>query len=169
MMSVMLNTMLCIDLILMVRFPFERKESRITAYVAVSAPIALTAAYCGVFFGDNYNILKIGADLQIAMTFAFLFSFITSVVYTCKKLSGPSFNKEMRRLVLKRHIFTSLAYLFTNTFLWLSFFGLAFLSEDSAESSDGVLDTWWTRAFKIIFAAQGIAIPLLRIAEPFFF
>lgn len=38
--SISLNIMLCIDLVLMVRYPFDNKESRLPVYLAVSVLIS---------------------------------------------------------------------------------------------------------------------------------
>lgn len=42
--SISLNTCLCVDLILMVRFPFDKKESRIPKYLAASIFLAVIEA-----------------------------------------------------------------------------------------------------------------------------
>ena len=44
--------------------------------------------------------------------------FIFSVVYTCRKLSGPGMSKEVRNLILKRHILTSVLFLVFNQYIF---------------------------------------------------
>lgn len=87
--SLTLNTMLCLDLILMVRNPFQSKESRLPKYVVVSILLSLPVAYMQSFPGDShpFEILKIGSYGSILLLAMYLTLFLASIVYTVKKLS----------------------------------------------------------------------------------
>ena len=76
-------------------------------------------------------------------------------------------SKEVRNLVLKRHILTTMLYLVSNSYLFATFFMLMLPSWNSGVERD--LDTWWTRALKILFVCQGFFIPLARLSEPYFY
>ena len=60
----------------------------------------------------------------------FLLCFLVSVIYVCRKLSGPGMNKQVRELVMKRHIFTLTAYIIT----WAYFFAFTTMFAFSDES-----------------------------------
>lgn len=128
--TVLLNIMLSIDLILTVRYPFKKKEGRNKIYLAVS--VIVSAFYTsGIGFthdGDNYYEFSIYFGMITLCLFFVIF--IVSIVYTCKKLSGPGMSKEVRNLVLKRHILTTLLYIVSNLYLFATFFIYALPSWD---------------------------------------
>lgn len=167
-MTVMLNMMLSIDLILTVRYPFKKKDDRNKIYVAISVLFSLVYT-CGMgFSNDGENFYDFSKWMGIVMLSLFFAVFVVSIAYTCKKLSGPGMSKEVRNLVLKRHILTTVLYLISNSYLFATFFILALPSWDSNDN-DRTLDTWWTRTLKILFVCQGFFIPLVRLSEPYFY
>ena len=86
----MLNIMLCIDLILMVRYPFERKERRLIKYFGSSFLISGTVnsiVMYGTWTHKKIDLLS-GQWIVFAQTVFYVFLFVFSVIYTCKKLSG---------------------------------------------------------------------------------
>ena len=100
----------------MVRYPFESTSGRVNKYLIVSFFLALIPASFEDFQNVNYNTATIGFSIGIALRTIFVLTFIVSVAYTCKKLSGPSFSKEVRQLVLKKHIVTVVLFLLTNSY-----------------------------------------------------
>lgn len=62
--SISLNTCLCLDLILMVRYPFGKKESRVPWYLTISCIIAFAEALFLLSWSGIY--LMIGGYMQIA-------------------------------------------------------------------------------------------------------
>lgn len=115
--SLTLNTMLCLDLILMVRYPFERKEARLNKYRFCSVLLASPPAMLLSLKPFDISWLNIGASITIGYVSVYLMVFVTSVLYTWSKLRGPSFSSEVRYLVLKRHIITSTVYLISNAYI----------------------------------------------------
>ena len=150
--GLILNICLCVDLILMVRYPFESKDGRVNKYLIVSFILALIPGYF-MSSGDTFVGVRIGFGISFALRIIFALTFILSIVYTCKKLSGNGFSKEVRKLVLQRHIITVLLYIITN--LYLSINDLVYLktSNDDLINVFGSNCTWWAKTFKILFAA----------------
>ena len=123
-MSLCLNTALCIDLILMVRYPFDKKENRVIVYLVVSGVISVLIAFGTVIFTLSPALVGTGILLQAIVTSVFVITFVTSVCYTCSKLSGPGMSKEVRGLVLNRHIATMVIYLVCNLYVFISYFAM---------------------------------------------
>ena len=167
-MSQLLNAFICVDLILMVRYPFDSKEGRINKYVILSFVLAFIPAYLLAFSDYEYSMIKAGSIIWFSYICSLGLAFISSVVYTWKKLSGPGFSKEARGMILRRHIVTSLVYILTNFYLFISAYIMTFYSQDEYETFKPI-NTWWIKTLKIIFACQGFAIPLMRLAEPYFY
>ena len=168
--SLTLNSMLCLDLILMVRNPFQSKESRLPKYVIVSILLSLPVAYMQSFVGNHHSnaILTAGCYGSMVLLALYLILFLASIVYTMKKLSKQYFSKTVLSLVLKRHVLTSVVYLVTNLFFFLNLAVLAFYKASNLNARSA-LESWWVYMLKILFASQGFAIPLLRLSEPFFY
>ena len=59
--SISLNTCLCIDLVLMVRHPFTKKESRIPVYMASSIAQSTVISLLTVTFSYQQDLLRFGA------------------------------------------------------------------------------------------------------------
>ena len=129
-MSLLLNAFICVDLILMVRYPFDSKEGRINKYVAIAFLLALIPACLLTFKSLEISKLKAGSIIWFTYIVTLMLAFICSVIYTWKKLSGPGFSKEARTLILRRHIVTSLVYILTNFYLFIGAYILTFWSED---------------------------------------
>ena len=119
-MAVMLNIMLCIDLVLMVRYPFEKKESRIPWYLIISFIFSIPSTITIVLKPSSNKMMTLGCFLAFTYKSVFILIFICSVIYICRKLSGPGFSKEVRNLVLKRHIMTTVLWLVTNTYTYIN-------------------------------------------------
>ena len=119
--TVMLNMMLSLDLILTVRYPFKKKEGRNKIYVAIS--VVCSCLYtCGIAFSKDGSYYWSSIYFGIAILCLFFLVFLVSIIYTCKMLSGQGMSKEVRNLVLKRHILTTVLYLVSNVYLFATFF-----------------------------------------------
>ena len=119
--------MLSIDLVLMVRFPFDNKEGRVKWYYSISIACSVIS---GVLFrfNDKYT-LSAGqrgaysnlAYFQMILIGLYFASIFVSIIYTYKKLSGPGMSKAVRMLILKRHIVTSIVYLLSNIYVLVTY------------------------------------------------
>ena len=122
--------MLSIDLVLMVRFPFDNKEGRVKWYYSISIACSVIS---GVLFrfNDKYT-LSAGqrgaysnlAYFQMILIGLYFASIFVSIIYTYKKLSGPGMSKAIRMLVLKRHILTSVVYAISNIYICIAYLSI---------------------------------------------
>ena len=125
--SLNLNTILCVDMILMIRYPFESKESRMPKYMAYSLiiPVIPSILYLNI---NNHYIFEAVTWITVIFYCLFIFCFLLSVIYTCRKLNGPGMSKQVRQLVMKRHIIAIVAYLIS--YLYLIAFQLIYAFSD---------------------------------------
>lgn len=75
-------------------------------------------------------------------------------------------SKQVRRLVLNRHMATMLVYLLCNIYAFVSFL---LIVVDKWNTSGGITNAWYVLVGKVLFASQGWLIPLMRLSEPFFY
>lgn len=99
-MAIMLNMAISIDLVLMVRYPFLKKESVLKIYVVVSIIVSSIAAtsrsysYNGYEFSDVHkddavsDVSDIGSYIYVILVVIYLMVFTFSIIYTCSKLGG---------------------------------------------------------------------------------
>ena len=124
--TILLNTCLAIDLILMIKHPLQVKEKRVSIYIAVSVSMTLTsitARYFTISYHPNAhfglwplpNILVQIFALCIMATY--LVVSIASVIYALLKLCKPGISKESRKLVLLRHIFSIVGFIIAQFYL----------------------------------------------------
>ena len=168
-MSVCLNISLCIDLILMVRYPFNKKESRVPIYLTVSSIVSILSGTLIVCYPINYAAIIVGNIMCLVLILIYLVLFAASLVYTCRKLTGPGISKESRNLILKRHISTTLVYCISNAYMFATCVLNIMPKYHDTFSMNQVVDAWWADTLKILFVIQGLTIPLLRLNEPYFY
>ena len=175
--SVIMNTALCIDLVLIVRYPFEKKEKRIPYYVVITLVVSIAMAagqwlmsYVRV---GPYYMWEVAAVCTVISQCVYLVTFLYSVVYTCRKLSQPGISEEVRYLILKRHILQEVAFLVCMIYVfsceWIILFQQWDKDSDDIVSPYESWDNWFSRLLKVLFRMQGYFIPLTRLSEPFFF
>ena len=166
--TVMLNTMLCLDMILMVRDPFTKSESRMPIYITIVCLGNLVIAPLLAFNQGSEIVFKIGIWMFTVITTFYVVIFFFSAVYAWMKLGGPGMNKEVRLLVMKRHIITGLFFTFSNTYLvWTNIWTV--LGGEYIAKMNTTDPTVFMMIFKLIWACQGFFLPLGRVFEPYFF
>ena len=102
----------------MVRYPFESKDGRVNRYLIISFLVALVPAiFISIHDIGLTQLRQVGDGIAFSFRVIFILTFIFSVAYTWNKMRGPSFSKEVRRLVLQRHIITALLYSITNLYM----------------------------------------------------
>ena len=88
-----------------------------------------------------------------------------SSFWACGKLTKPGVSREVRMLVLKRHISYIGAYFFCNIYLIIQ----AAQTYNFRNGTDVLEGTWWINVSEILYFLQGVIIPALRVVEPYFF
>ena len=164
--SIALNTILCVDIILMIRDPFKRKESRMPKYITYTLISPIPTTFFLTY--GSYEFWRIGVWNVVANYTLLVFSFIVSVIYTCRKLHGPGMSAEVRELVMRRHIVQIVAYIITFSYVFSEFYAIAF-SEQVRETLLVGHKQWFYKILKTICICQGFINPILRLFEPAFF
>jgi hypothetical protein len=161
-MACALNTCLCLDLILMIKYPFAKKEKFMTWYLVVSTVLSLLIAVRlrveivgKVFISSNI--------LFLISYFVFCMAGVTSSIFAYKFFSRPGMSREVKSLVLKRHISCIVFFFVMNQYVMISCVqNLAFPKFDVNNTY------WWTCGLKIMFYMQGYFMPFIRCTEPAF-
>ena len=166
--SINLNTILCVDMVLMIRYPFESKESRLPKYMAYSVLIPLIPSILFLNRGEH-GIFEVVTWITVTFMCLFLFCFLLSVIYTCRKLNGPGMSKQVRQLVMKRHIITLVAYIIAYYYLISFQIIFAFADDEKRQEMFTGSHFWLYKVLKLITACNGFYIPILRFSEPAFF
>ena len=163
-MALMFNTCLSVDLIYMVRNPFAKKESRMAIYWGVSLFVSLFITIGAVTI-PNDEVISIAVYFNAVILVVYGGTLIFSIIFTCKKLSGPGMSKEVRGLLLKRYILAAFLYCIANIYLFAAVAMQLKYWEDDIWEKNG----WGWNILKLIFSLQGFYIPLSRFSEPYFY
>lgn len=86
-----------------------------------------------------------------------------SIIVANKALSGPGISGMARTLVLKRHATNILIFIVANLYTWAFSIYICF-----SIPLDKFNNPWWKIILKVLFYAQGIVSPLVRLQEPAF-
>lgn len=133
--TINLNTCLAIDLILMFKHPFARKDDRLAPYIWTSFIIALALSVAniatvsnreiisddGKFIGSEILPYQFVADLDLILIGVFLFFAFVSVLYALCKLFRPGMSKESQRIVLARHVLSIFVFIVAQLYVFVSF------------------------------------------------
>ena len=112
------NICICFDLILMIKHPFDSKSSRILKYHIWSYTIAIIAGLeKEVFFPENRGVESYLGWTQFLSFICFMIMGLFSSFWACSKLSKPGISREVRMLVLKRHVSYIICYFLCNLYL----------------------------------------------------
>jgi hypothetical protein len=155
----------------MIKYPFTVKEKRVPLYLACSVLIVIPLT---IFWflslqleplangspDDLYPVPSSAAKfLCLSVIVAYPAVSIVSILYAIKKLCKPGISNETRKLVLVRHVLSIVGFQISQAYFMMSFFVVQGID----------VRTIYTATSVVIFSAQGIYMPLLRLSEPFFF
>ena len=159
--SMVFNICICFDLILMIKHPFDSKAKRIVKYHISSYTIGIIAGLEKVFFPEALGGQSYLGWTQLISFICFMIMGLFSSFWACSKLSKPGISREVRMLVLKRHVSYIICYFLCNLYLMMQ--GIQKLNESSTRGK------WWINASEIAYFSQGLIIPAIRSVEPYFF
>lgn len=136
--SILLNTCLAFDLILMIKFPFVVKEKRVPIYLASSIIVAVFVTvnwFLSLDFqlfddGNYYPVPSITAALScLLVDLTYIFGSLVSIVYAFFKLCKPGISNETRKLVLVRHVLSIFGFLLSQIYFLMDYFVVTGLQE----------------------------------------
>lgn len=163
--SLGLNICLCIDLILMLAMPFEKKEPRIKKYFIGSFIAACLMGILKLFINNATAYLWLNW-IEMFAYFTFVVFAIGSSVYAIQKLRQPGVSKEVRFLIVRRHVIFIAFYLLSNVFFVMSNIHIIVIHHNKDAN---VSDNWVVEFFCLLFFGSGILMPIMRLAEPYFY
>ena len=161
-MACALNTCLCFDLILMIKYPFAKKEKFMTWYLVVSTILSLLIALRLRF--EIVGKVYVSTNMLLLISYAiFCIAGVTSSILAFKFFSRPGMSREVKSLVLKRHISCIVFFFVMNQYVMIS------CVQNLAYPNFDVNNTyWWTIMLKLMFYMQGYFMPFIRCTEPAF-
>ena len=126
-MTILLNTCLAVDLILMIKYPFKNKDHRVPVYLVVSICVSATVTISSVVSADyspkyDYFLPDLPNMLISIIILAanYIISY-ASIIYAFKKLCKPGISKESQRLVLLRHVLSIIGFTLTQIYPMLGY------------------------------------------------
>ena len=112
------NVCICVDLILMIKHPFASKSKRIARYYIFTFIVGFIAV---VENSRRYDILVSDQSFltysQVIIFLTFCIMGIFSSLFALNRLCKPGVSREVRILILKRHISYILAFFACNLYL----------------------------------------------------
>lgn len=128
--SILLNTCLAIDLILMIKYPFVVKEKRVPLYLVGSILIAvfvtvnwfLSLKFKAFPDGNMYPVPSyFAAGCCLLIDLSYVFGSIASIVYAVFKLCRSGISNETRKLVLLRHVVSIVGFMLSQVYFLMDF------------------------------------------------
>lgn len=119
MITLQLNMSLCLDLVLMIKYPFVNKESRMKYYISGAFSIAFFFGIMNVFYLNHGVTKKWPYVLYIVWFSFFLLLAGYSTIYAACKLMRPGISAQVRSLILKRHILCIMLFMIANSYIFL--------------------------------------------------
>ena len=117
--SVLINTVICYDLMWILYNPFKSPELN----MKISLTVCFLFAFIVAILGQDSVKKGHHEGVSIVMTVAysvFLIFAVLSVAYSWCRMKGSLFSKEVKLLILKRHITYIVAYAILNSFCILA-------------------------------------------------
>ena len=161
-----LNWCLAIDLVYMIKYPFKPSTKRMYLFYGLTFLGSAGLGFANLVAYDR-DFAKRNKRLSTWLCLSSLIYIITaliSIFYSWVKLRSPGISQEVRKLVFIRHVTTILLFSFGYTYFFISAFIYRFYDPDLEK------DVKWPflNVTKVIFALQGLYLPLMRFAEPAF-
>ena len=157
-MVIMLNIMLCLDLILTFRSPFKKPESRYAAYLSISVFVSILPAVVRTLFMTHSEQFLYGWII-VGSFFVYLVVAILSIYYAFKHLSKPGMSSEARGMTTRRHISFILANVLCQMYNVLS---KVTTNVNPGKNFNG----WVLNILAALYFGQGIWLNLVRLLEP---
>ena len=161
-----LNWCLAIDLVYMIKYPFKPSTKRMYLFYGLTFIGSACIGFANLQEYDHH-IEKRNEILSTWLCFSsliYIITALTSIVYSWVKLRSPAISQEVRKLIFIRHVMTILLFSFGYTYFFVSAFIYRFYDPDLEKNIKCSI----LNVMKIIFALQGLYLPLIRLAESAF-
>ena len=126
-------------------------DGRTIKYLTVSFFFSFLLA-CGTLFTEIESLVGIFYMLNCCLFLAFWVTFLVSLIYIYRKLTGPGLDRHIRRLILARHISTSIVYALSNAYMFIF---VIYLETDLIKTGNtrdiSSENSWWIRMLKTCF------------------
>ena len=121
--SLCLNMVLCADLIFSLQNPLQASEPHDKLYFALSVIYSMAMAFWieAYSFGSLDTAPVIAAWIIWIQELLFVCLAVASIIYAFVKLGRPGISREVRSLVLKRHVFTITVFTVANLYFYFGF------------------------------------------------
>ena len=153
--SLLLNTFLCLDLYLTVKNPFAKSSGRSVSCGSITVILSLSLLGCLLLYLMPNLFWK-----EVAMIFVGFFVFVViavfTIILTTKRLLKPGFSKQVRRRVLLRQI----RYILTIALVFLVFFASKSIQLDAHHMF------WINFVGTLLLCSLGFILSLYRLSEP---
>ncbi len=160
--SIVLNIMLCWDLVMMINKPLSSRQTRENNCIKLAALIVLLFLIPRFVYGGNLQdeVLRINDWFQGVLFVVYVCSAVFSSFYFWFKFN-EDLGLKAKSLVFKRHVAYILFYTLVNLYIFWIFVYLA-----RNDFVIGLNDSITAKSFKIIYFGQGYLLPFLRLLEP---
>ena len=158
----------------MLRHPLTPNESRPKFYYAISLTLSTVLILLRT---DQYNDwCTLGLRIIVWGVFDSIILMVpVSIGYAYLKLSKPGLSRQVRSLILSRHLFTMLFFVIANAYLLMSWTVCLLPRWHNLQTNEVKIDDqptmirWLVYTGEFFFKSQGIFLSLLRFSEPLFF
>lgn len=161
-MACALNTCLCLDLILMIKYPFAKKAQFMNWYLSVSTILSLLVAVRPSWVFGRSVYIKTNVILLISYAI-FIVAGVVSSIFAYNFFSRPGMSREVKDLIMKRHISCIVFFFVVNQYVMISCVQNLAYPDFNAENT-----YWWCIILKVMFYMQGYFMPFIRCTEPAF-
>ena len=154
-----LNICLSLDLILTLRNPFMKSQSRYVTYVLITLIVAAVPAFQRVVNQDTAKSQFTYGWIVVVIFFIYIVTACYSIFFGMKFLFRPGISSEARKMTMRRHVF----YIAMNILCQVYNF-LSRLETDIDPTLQ--YDHWCITTFAVFFFGQGIFLNIVRWFEP---
>ena len=109
--------------------------------------------------------LLISKWVQVVIYLFFIVNGLISITYSCIRMNKEGVSKELRMLLLKRHIIYIVFWAFLNQYYFIN--NIIMITGRDYKYTDSVAD-YYIDFTKILCVSQGIVLPMIRLFELYF-
>ena len=116
-MALHLRIAFCLELILIITYPFAQTNNRLVIYLLYSTASSIVIASIGQYGSMQSILITLGRIYLVVIVVIFWAISVLSIIYAIIKLCRPGISQELRILVVKRHIVTVITFVISNLYI----------------------------------------------------